>query len=125
MMARGAYRFVPRPVDTGHQHPYLVFDGQDRLHFHLTVFAKEATAQLSESTLRTYLYAVLPFFTFLDTDPWQQRAGCQWDASPDDVRQAIDDYLVQHLQCKVRPHRQGFQLVSITQGTRSTIHVLL
>ena len=67
-MARGTYQFVPRPAGTGYQHPYLVFDGQDRLHFHLTVFVKEATAQLSESTVRTYLYAVLPFFHFLDTD---------------------------------------------------------
>ncbi|GHP00430.1 hypothetical protein KSF_104770 [Reticulibacter mediterranei] len=124
-MARGTYRFVPRPADTEHQHPYLVFDGEDRLHFYLTVFAKEATAQLSVGTVRTYLYAILPFFTFLDTDRWQQRAACGWDAAPDAVRQAVDDYLVQHLRCKVRQHRQGFQLVSITQGTRSTIHVFL
>ena len=125
MMARGTYRFVPRPAGVEHQHPYLVFDGQDRLHFYLTVLAKEATAQLSAGTVRTYLYAILPFFSFLDTDPWQQRAACGWDAAPEEVRQAVDDYLVQHLQCKVRQHRQGFQLVSITQGTRSTIHVFL
>jgi integrase len=124
-MARRTYRFVARPVATPHQHPHLVFDGKDRLHFHLTVFAKEAVAQLSEGTVRTYLYAILPFFTFLDTDPWQQRAGSRWDTSPDEVRQAVDNYLVQHLRCKVRQHRQGFQLVSITRGTRSTIHVFL
>lgn len=59
MMVRGTYHFVPRPAGIEHQHPYLVFDGQDRLHFHLTVFAKEATSQLSEGTARTYLYAVL------------------------------------------------------------------
>jgi hypothetical protein len=125
MMARGTYRFVPRPAGTQHQHPYLVFDRQGRLHFHLTVFAKEAAAQLSEGTVRTYLYAILPFFYFLDTDPWQQRAACQWDSAPDTVRQAVDDDLVQHLQYRVRPHRQGFQLVSLTQGTRSTVQVLL
>ena len=125
MMARGTYRFVPRPAGVGHQHPYLVFDGQDRLHFHLTVLAKEATAQLSTGTARTYLYALLPFFDFLDTDPWQQRAAHRWDAAPDNVRQAVDDYLVQHLQCKIRQHRRGFQLVAITQGTRSTVRVFL
>lgn len=113
-MARGTYRFVSRPANAEHQHPYLVFDGKDRLHFHLTVFAKEATTQLSTGTARTYLYAILPFFSFLETDPWQQRAACQWDASSEVVRQAVDDYLVQCLQCKVRDHHQGFQLVSIT-----------
>ncbi len=125
MMARGTYRFVPRPVGIEHQHPYLVFDGHDRLHFYLTIFAKEAAAQVSTGTVRTYLYAVLPFFNFLDTDTWQQRAQCRRDSAPENVRQAVDDYLVQHLQCKVRQHRQGFQLVSITAGTRSTVHVLL
>lgn len=124
-MAKGTYRFVARPAGVEHQHPYLVFDGQDHLHFHLTVFAKEATAQLSVGTARTYLYAVLSFFTFLDTDPWQQHAGCRWDIAPEKVRQTVDDYLVQHFHCKVREHRQGFQLVSITQGTRSTVRVLL
>ncbi len=91
MMARGTYRFVPRPAGVEHQHPYLVFDGQGRLHFHLTVLAKEATAQLSAGTVRTYLYAILPFFSFLNTDPWQQRAACRWDAAPEEVRQVVDE----------------------------------
>ena len=125
MMARETYRFVPRPANTEHQHPYLVFDGQDRLHFHLTVFAKEVTTQLSTGTARSYLYAILPFFSFLDTDPWQQRVLCCWDAPPKAVRTVIDDYLVQHQRCKIRQHRQGFQLVAITQGTRSTVRVFL
>ena len=86
MMVRGTYRFVSRPTDIEHQHPYLVFDGQDHLHFHLTVFAKEATAQLSAGTVRTYLYAMLPFFNFLDIDTWQQRTECRWDSAPDEVR---------------------------------------
>lgn len=124
-MVRTTYHFVPRPSNVPHQHPYLVFDGQDRLHFHLTIFAKEADAQLSTSTARVYLYALLPFFTFLDTDIWQQRTGRRWDSSPENVRQAIDDYLVQHLCCKVRAHDLGFQVLSITQGTRSTIRTFL
>ena len=124
-MAKGTYRFVLRPPDAPHQHPYLVFDSQDHLHFHLTVFAKEAAIQLSASTARTYLYAVLPYFFFLDTDQWQQRAGSSWNTSPEQVRQSVDAYLVQKLGCKVREHRTGFQLVSITQGTRSTLRVFL
>ncbi len=34
-MVRTTYHFVPRPSNVPHQHPYLVFDGQDRLRFHL------------------------------------------------------------------------------------------
>ena len=124
-MAGRNYHFVPRPSGTSHQHPYLVFDHQDRLHFHLTIFGKEAVSQQSNSTARVYLYAVLPFFSFLDTDIWQQQAGRRWDGTPEVVRQAVDDYLVQYFRCKVREHRFGFQLVSITQGTPSTIRVFL
>ena len=124
-MEREVYHFVARPVDVAHQHPYLVFDCQDRLHMPLTAFGKEAVTQQSTGTARTYLYALLPFFTFLDTDIWQQRAGKQWDGPAEDVRQSVQEYLVQHLQCKVREHRLGFQLVSLTQGTRSTIRVFL
>jgi hypothetical protein len=116
---------VPRPSSTLHQHPYLVFDSQDRLHFHLTVFGKEAALRYSDSTARTYLYAVLPFFSFLEKGTWQQRAERRWDAAPEVIRQAVDGYLVQHLCCKVREHRFGFQLVSITQGTQSTVRVFL
>jgi hypothetical protein len=97
-----AYHFASRPVEVEHRHPYLVFDHQDRLHFHLTVFAKEVSAQLSKGTSRTYLYAILPWFTFLDTDLWQQRTNHSWNASPLEIRQAVDSYLVQYLQCKVR-----------------------
>ena len=35
------------------------------------------------------------------------------------------DYLVERLKCKVREHRAGFQIVSLTEGTRSTIRVFL
>lgn len=124
-MVRGVYHFVARPADVAHQHPYLVFDCQDRLHMPLTAFGKEVVTQQSAGTARSYLYALMPFFTFLETDIWQQRGGKRWDDPSEEVRQSVQEYLIQQLQCKVREHRLGFQLVSITQGTRSTIRVFL
>lgn len=121
----GAYRFAVRPPDVSHNHPFLVFDRQDRLHLPLTIFAKEAVTQVADATARTYLHAILPFFAYLELDEWQVRAGIHWDSSPELVRQAVNDYLVQRLRCKVREHRLGFQLVAITAGTRSTIRVFL
>jgi hypothetical protein len=66
-MARVMYRLVPRPVDVTHRHPVLVFDGADRLHLPLTMFVSEATRRLSAGSVDVYLYALLPFFTFLDS----------------------------------------------------------
>jgi len=120
-----SYWFAPRPKTVEHQHPFLVFDGHDRLHFPLTTFAKEACARVSPKTVQTYLYSLQPFFSWLDTDLWQIRAGHTWDAPPKQVRHAIDDYLVSQLQCKVLPHQQGWKYVAITAGTRSTLRIFL
>jgi len=120
-----SYWFAPRPKGVEHQHPFLVFDGNDHLHLPLTIFGKEASDRLSPKTVQTYLHAVLPFFAWLDTDVWQLRAGNKWDAPSRQVRQAIEDYLVSKLQCKVQPHHQGWKFVAITSGTRSTLRVFL
>lgn len=120
-----SYWFTPRPQGAEHQHPYLVFDSNDRLHFPLTLFGKEASHRLSPKTVQTYLHAIMPFFLWLDTDPWQLRAGNRWDAPSKHVRQAVEDYLVSKLQCKVQPHQQGWKFVAITTGTRNTLRVFL
>lgn len=103
----------------------MVFDGNDRLHLPLTTFGKEASHRLSPKTVQTYYHALLPFFAWLDTDVWQLRAGNRWDAPSRHVRQAVEDYLVSKLQCKVQPHDQGWKFVAITTGTRSTLRVFL
>jgi hypothetical protein len=124
-VARGAYRFASRPADAGHAHPLLVFDGQDRLHLPLTVFAREAARRLSTSSVRVYLYAVLPFFAFLD----QTRSGADlagsWTASPESIRHAVGEYMEDQLGCVIRRHRLGFELVSTTGGTRSNVGAFL
>lgn len=120
-----SYWFVSRPPAADHRHPFLVFDSCDRLHFPLTVFAKEASYHLSPKTVQTYLYAVLPYFAWLDSDAWQVRAENRWDAPPRQIRQSVEDYLIQKLRCKVQPHHQGWKYVAITIGTRSTLRGFL
>ncbi len=120
-----SYWLASRPKTVEHRHPFLVFDCQDHLHLPLTTFAKEACSRLSSKTPQTYLYAVLSYFTWLDTDLWQVRMGQTWDAPPQQVRCSIDDYLVQKLQCQLLPQQQGWKYVKITAGTRSTLRVFL
>ena len=95
-----AYWFATRSKQVEHQHPYLVFDCQDRLHLPLTVYGKEASQRLSPKTVQTYLHAILPWFTWLETDAWQVRVGLTWNAPTLQVQQAVEDYLVSKLQCK-------------------------
>jgi integrase len=120
-----SYWFSLRPKNSEHQHPFLVFDCSDRLHIPLTLFGKEASVRVSQKTVQIYLYAILPFFTYLDTDIWQVRAGLHWNDSPARIRQVVEDYLIQKLQCKVHPHRDGWKYVVITAGTRSSLRIFL
>jgi hypothetical protein len=120
-----SFWFTPRPKEVEHHHPFLVFDGTDRLHLPLTIFAHDASRRLSPKTVQTYLHAMLPFFTWLDTDAWQVRVGVTWDAPPRQIRQAVEDYLVSKLRCKVQLHQQGWRLVSLTTGTRSSLQIFL
>ena len=89
----------------------LVFDGEKRLHFPLTVFAAEAVKRSSDSTARLYLNAVIPFFEWLERNDSGGTVR-SWDDPPETVRQGVGDYLVERLKCKVREHHAGFQLVS-------------
>ena len=103
----------------------LVFDRMKRLHFPLTVFAAEAVKRSSDSTARVYLNAVIPFFEWLEKDESQGGTGRSWDDPPEAIRQGVGDYLVERLKCKVREHYAGFQLVSLTDGTQTTVRVFL
>lgn len=109
----------------GAQFRVLVFDREKRLHFPLTVFAAEAVKRSSDSTARVYLNAVIPFFEWLEKDELQGGTVRRWDDPPDAIRQGVGDYLVERLKCKVREHYAGFQLVSLTDGTQTTVRVFL
>src|SRR5438552_8377876 len=123
-MVRSAYTSVARPASAEHGHPVLVFDGADQLHLPLTTFAREATRRLSASSVRVYLCALLPFFTFLDS----RGSGGEensWTGDFQGVRHAVGEYLEDHLGCVIRRHRLGFELVSITGRTRSNVGAFL
>lgn len=120
-----AYWFAPRPPDVSHRHPFLVFNCQDQLHFELTVFGKDAAARVEKKTVEGYLRALLPFFTYLETDEWQVRAGRNWKDEPDQIRSTVEDYLIHQLRCMTRQHRCGFLLVLKTTHTQQTVKLFL
>lgn len=120
-----SYYMIARPPDTDHGHPFLVYDCQKQLHFPLTRFSKLALKSCIFDTVRGYLYALLPYFTWLDTDFHQLRSQRHWRQPPDQVRYAVDDYLTQHLYCQIQEHTLGFQLVRRTAKTPSQIRTFL
>lgn len=120
-----AYRFVTRPPHVEHGHPFLVYDSSGQLHFELTSFAKEATLQVTRKTTQVYLYALLPFFTWLETAPLQLSSNNRWNQLPEKVRLAVEDYLNQQMSCQLRQHHLGFQLVRPTAHTPAGVRMFL
>ncbi|MEP0868820.1 site-specific integrase [Trichocoleus desertorum AS-A10] len=123
-MAR-AYRLVARPTEVDHGHPFVVSDCQQQLHYHLTRFSKFAIKSRTFATVRGYLYALLPYFTWLDTDSRQVQAQRHWQEPPEQVRFAVDDYLTQHMRCQIGEHPLGFQMVYRTGKTPAEVRTFL
>jgi integrase len=119
-----SYSLCARP-DAPHEHPYLVFDCQGELHLPLIVFAKEALTGLAPSSVKKYLTSILPFFSWLDTDPWQLRARHCWTDPPEVVRSVVREYLVSKLQCRVKPHQQGGEWLETNEETVNPVRLLL
>jgi integrase len=122
-MVGSAHSFVARPADAGHGHAVLVFDGAGRLHLPLTSFGKEAARRLSAKSVTVYLYALLPFFTFLDSGGAGDREV--WAGDSRVVRHSVSEYLEERLGCILRRHRLGFELVSVTGRTRANVGAFL
>ncbi len=119
-----SYSCCARP-DASHGHPYLVFDCQGELHLPLIVFAKEALTRLAPSSVQKYLTNILPWFTWLDTDPWQLRAHHCWTDPPEVLRDVLREYLVSKLQCRVKPHQEGGEWLETTEEAVNAVRLLL
>ena len=119
------FRFVSRPAGTGHGHPVLVFDTRNRLDLPLTTFAREASRRLSSRSVRTYLYALLPFFSFLDARTRHAGQRESWDTHAEAVRLAVAAYLDERLGCVIRHHRLGFELVALTGRSPANVGAFL
>ncbi len=99
-------------------------DGYGYPHLPLTRYYDETQQMLSHGTARTYLNALLPYFSYLALDEWRQRRGDQWTSEPEAVQESVRDYLVHKLQCKVQ-RRDTYELVRLTAQSPSTTHIFL
>ena len=119
-----SYHYCARPVAT-HGYPYLVFDCQGDLHLPLIVFAKEASNRLAPSSVKKYLTGILPWFTWLETDEWQKKAGHHWTNPQEVVRDVVREYLVGQLHCRAKLHPQGGEWLDTTEEAMNAVRVLL
>jgi hypothetical protein len=118
------FRVVRRPASVKSLYSLVVVDADGRPHYPLTTFYHQLKQQLSDGTPRTYLNSVLAFFQYLTTDAWRVSRGDQWTASPGIIQQAVREYLLEWLHCKVQP-KNTYAFVTLTAQSPSSVRLFL
>ena len=118
------FHLVARPPGVQSSYTHLVVDEIGLPHLALTEFFAQLQQHYSEQTPLAYLHMLLPYFTYLATDAWRQERGDQWDSPPEAVREAVRDYLLERLGCKVQRH-ETYETVKLTAHSPSTVKLFL
>lgn len=124
MTQQKGFHIVRRPEGIVSQFERIVVDGQGHPHLALTRLYQRLCQELSDGTANTYLQALLPYFSFLETDPWRKQRQDRWDSPPESIRESVRDYLLQRLHCKVRRYGM-YEMVRLSAQSPSTVRVFL
>jgi integrase len=124
MTQQKGFHMVRRPEGIMSQFERIVVDGQGRPHLALTRLYQQLRQELSDGTAHTYLQALLPYFSFLETDHWRRLRQDRWDSPPESVRESVRDYLLTRLHCKVRRYGM-YEMVKLSAHSPSTVRVFL
>lgn len=116
------YHAVRRPVGVTSPFDSVVVDSSGLPHLPLTEFGRVLREEHTEGTARTYLNAMLPYFTYLDTDAERLRCGDRWDSPFVAVRRSVREYLTRSLGCGVALRGDH---VLVTRKARSASTVML
>jgi hypothetical protein len=118
------FHLVRRPEGIVSQFERVVVDGKGHPHLALTRLYQQLHQELSDGTAHTYLMALLAYFSFLETDHWRQQRQDRWDSPPESIREAVRDYLLQKLHCKVRRYGM-YEMVALSAQSPSMVRVFL
>lgn len=117
------YYYVYCPEGVKSRYELLVFTG-DHPFLPLTDFYHDCKGRISQSSALSYLQTLLPFFTWLDKHSNYQGSRVQWSDSPEAIRVAIEDYLMNEMSCKVK-EKDTFRFVNLTQKSPNTVNRFL
>ena len=124
MTQQKGFHLVRRPKGIVSPFERIVVDGQGHPHLALTQLYQQLRQELSDGTAHTYLQALLPYFSFLEADPWRKQRQDRWDSPPESIRESVRDYLLKQLHCKVRRYGM-YEVVKLSAQSPSTVRVFL
>ncbi len=124
MTQQKGFHMVRRPEGNVSPFERIVVDSQGHPHLALTRLYQQLCQELSDGTAHTYLQALLPYFSFLEADPWRKQRQDRWDSPPESIRESVRDYLLKQLHCKVRRYGM-YEVVKLSAKSPSTVRVFL
>ncbi|HDX9491198.1 TPA: site-specific integrase [Bacillus thuringiensis] len=116
------YLYCPKGVQS--RYKLLVFHANNKPFLPLTNFYDDVSRKISESSALAYLQCLLPFFSWLDKYSNYQGKHIQWSDSPEAIRIAVEDYLMDEMACKVR-EKDSFRFINRSNKSPNTVHRFL
>jgi len=114
--------YCPKGVQS--RYKLLVFNASNEPFLPLTDFYDDVSRKISESSALSYLQCLLPFFSWLDKHSNYQGKRVQWIDSPEAIRIAVEDYLMDEMACKVR-EKDSFRFINRSNKSPNTVHRFL
>ncbi|WP_422121655.1 tyrosine-type recombinase/integrase [Peribacillus frigoritolerans] len=108
------------PKDVESRYELLVFNCQDQPFLPLTEFYHDCLGRIDKSSALSYLNCLLPFFTWLNKYSNYLGKRVYWNYLPEIIRAAIEDYLMNKMECKVRD-KDTFRFVNLTNKSPNTV----
>lgn len=68
--------------------------------------------------------ALLPYVSLLESDHWRPQRQDPWDSPPESIWEAVRDYQLQQLHCKVLRYVR-YEMVALSAQSPSTVRVFL
>lgn len=119
-----SYYYIQCPADVPSRYSLLVLDHEDHPFLPLTDFYHDCSGRLSNSSAKSYLQCLLPFFYWLHMWSNYQGERVRWSDSPQAIRVAVEAYLMSELACKVR-EKESFRLIHLTNKSPHTVNRFL
>lgn len=121
---QNSYYHLYCPKDVQSRYKLLVFNASNEPFLPLTDFYDDVSRKISESSALSYLQCLLSFFSWLDKHSNYQGKRVQWSDSPEIIRIAVEDYLMDEMACKVR-EKDSFRFINRSNKSPSTVHRFL
>jgi site-specific recombinase XerD len=118
MDSKYTYFYCPKDVESRFE--LLVFDGDNQPFLPLTEHYHDCIGRIDKSSAISYIQCLLPFFSWLDEYSIYQGERVKWNHSPNAIRVAIEDYLMNEMTCKVR-EKDSFRFVNRSNKSPNTV----